>query len=104
MFGEELPSFDMKYFYECKHHRNLSRTIHYIATDWCFAYRQRICPVTANIVSLKYNRELKSWSVAKKLITINSDISETCFRQIPKEDFIYAYNRMLKGLANIEFE
>lgn len=104
MFGEELPCFDMKYFYECKHTRYISRTIHYIATDVELAYRQRVCPKNVNIVALKYNRGLKSWSIEKKLLTVNLDIGDTSFREIPKSDFIYAYNRMLKALSNIDFE
>lgn len=104
MFGEELPSFEMKYFYKCKHNRITSRTLHYIATDWCFGYRQRVCPTNANIVALKYNRGHKSWSIEKKLLAINTDIADTSFRPISKEDFIYAYNRMLIALSNMDFE
>ena len=104
MFGEELPCFDMKYFYECKHTRYISRTIHYIATDVEFGYRQRVCPKNANLVALKYNRGMKSWSIEKKLLAVNLDIGETSFREIPKSDFIYAYNRMLQALSNIDFE
>lgn len=104
MFGEELPSFDMKYFYECKHTRNLSRTIHYIATDVEFGYRQRVCPKNANIIALNYNRGIKTWSIEKKLMTVNLYIGDTSFREIPKSDFIYAYNRMLQALSNMDFE